>query len=55
MGCRELHANVNKVVGLLANWVLIHLKKKKTNIFNRETNYCIGLLAEKKTSIQSSD
>lgn len=42
MGCRELHANVKKVVGLLANWVLINLKDR--NIFSIETNYCIGLL-----------
>lgn len=42
MGCRELHANVKKVVGLLANWVLIHLKDR--NIFSKEINYCIGLL-----------
>lgn len=34
---------MKKVVGLLANWVLIHLKDR--NIFSIETNYCIGLLA----------
>lgn len=29
MDCRELHANVKEVVGLLANWVPIRLKKNK--------------------------
>lgn len=55
MGCRELHANVKKVAVLLVNWVLIHLKKKDRKIFSIETNYCIGLLVEKKISMQSND
>lgn len=54
MGCRELQANVKKAAGLLANWVLIHFKKK-SEVFSIETNYFIGLLVEKKISMQSND
>lgn len=55
MDCRELHANVKKVVELLANWTLLHLKKKERNIFSIESNFCIDLLVEKKIGLQSND